>query len=534
MVLSMSRPQKHPKTGVYRFRKVVPEKLRPLLGKSEIIESLHTKDPVEAKARYREVSARVETQLENLSRGPRKLGQKEIIALAGEVYRESVELCPNEPGEPHIWEAVIQLVDKVERTGNLEKWYGPDVDALLMRKGLIIDRAPLPKNPLLIPIGPDNSSYGRLLRAVHDAFKQAAEVQLRRANGDYSPDPRADRFPSFEDCQPTPTASRQQPKSNTKLTLSSLYEGWKREAEKTGLKPSTFTGYANTIIKLREFLGHDDATRVTPADIVAFKDMRLQEVKPKTVKDSDLAALKSIFGWAVNNQKLPTNPAAGITVKIGKQKRTRDKGFTDEEAKAVLHAAWHRQPGKTERQKLAAAKRWVPFLCAYSGARVGEMVQLRREDIQRIDQWWVVTITPEAGTVKTNEARRFVLHPHLIELGFVEFVLKAPAGHLFVTADKTGDVLTALKVARNRISEEARKVITDNRVSPSHAWRHRFKSVGREVGVSERILDEIQGHAPSSVGATYGSVPLAAIARAIEQFPRIEFETLKSGKASES
>ena len=34
----------------------------------------------------------------------------------------------------------------------------------------------------------------------------------------------------------------------------------------------------------------------------------------------------------------------------------------------------------------------------------------------------VIRITPEAGTVKTDEARDVVLHPHLIELGFPEFV----------------------------------------------------------------------------------------------------------------
>lgn len=31
-----------------------------------------------------------------------------------------------------------------------------------------------------------------------------------------------------------------------------------------------------------------------------------------------------------------------------------------------------------ERRETFAAKRWVPWLIAYSGARVGEMAQLRR------------------------------------------------------------------------------------------------------------------------------------------------------------
>jgi hypothetical protein len=36
MVLGMSRPWKHPKTGVYWFRKAVPEAMRQLVGLVEV------------------------------------------------------------------------------------------------------------------------------------------------------------------------------------------------------------------------------------------------------------------------------------------------------------------------------------------------------------------------------------------------------------------------------------------------------------------------------------------------------------------
>jgi hypothetical protein len=50
MALSMSRPWKHPKTGVYWLRKRIPDDLRPILGKREEKRSLGTKDPAEARA----------------------------------------------------------------------------------------------------------------------------------------------------------------------------------------------------------------------------------------------------------------------------------------------------------------------------------------------------------------------------------------------------------------------------------------------------------------------------------------------------
>ncbi len=45
MALGMARPHKHPRTGVYWFRRRVPERLRTVVGKTEEIHSLKTKTP---------------------------------------------------------------------------------------------------------------------------------------------------------------------------------------------------------------------------------------------------------------------------------------------------------------------------------------------------------------------------------------------------------------------------------------------------------------------------------------------------------
>jgi len=48
MALKMAQPWKHPRTGVYWFRKAVPLALHPKIAKREILVSLKTKDPKEA------------------------------------------------------------------------------------------------------------------------------------------------------------------------------------------------------------------------------------------------------------------------------------------------------------------------------------------------------------------------------------------------------------------------------------------------------------------------------------------------------
>src|SRR5205085_4346647 len=143
-----------------------------------------------------------------------------------------------------------------------------------------------------------------------------------------------------------------------------------------GLKDTTRVIRQSAAALLVCFLGHDDATRVTPEDILRFKDHRLAKVHPRTA-NSNIMGLKVIFGWAVANRKLPTNPATGITIKLGKPVKLRSKGFTEEEARAILTASINYHPGdassarsgRREIPQTVAAKRWVPWLCAYTGAR---------------------------------------------------------------------------------------------------------------------------------------------------------------------
>ena len=105
---------------------------------------------------------------------------------------------------------------------------------------------------------------------------------------------------------------------------------------------------------------HDDANAVTKKNVVAFKDHRLAEGRSlKTIKDGDLAALKSLFEWGVANGRVTTNPAKEVKIIPPKRVFTRSKGFTDTEAEAILrHSAGHIKSPQ-EAEKTASAKRWV-------------------------------------------------------------------------------------------------------------------------------------------------------------------------------
>jgi integrase len=285
------------------------------------------------------------------------------------------------------------------------------------------------------------------------------------------------------------------------------------------------------------FLGHDDAKRVRQADVLEFRRHRLGNVSPKTVRDGDLAGLKSIFGWAVQEGMLPgPNPVAGVKVVLPSREETRveGRGFSDDEAVAILRLALGYTRHSTEKAKTVAAKRWVPWLMAYSGARVGEFAQLRKQDVQQHRSgFWYARLTPDAGTMKDRKVRDVPLHSHLIEMGFIEFVNSAPEGHLFLDLAPPGKRLTGslrtddergvrgpLQGVKNRLAEFARLAVSDTRVSPNHGWRHRVKAVAFAVGVQERIIDEIQGQSSGTVSRSYGKIAMGTKREAVEWLPR--------------
>ena len=118
---------------------------------------------------------------------------------------------------------------------------------------------------------------------------------------------------------------------------------------------------------------------------------------------------------------------------VPKKIRTREtKAFTDDEIDTVLSAAL----AVELRSKGDAAKRWCPWLAAYSGARMGELTQLRGVDIVERDGIHAMKISPEAGTTKTGKARIVPLHEHLIEQGFLAFVKASGNGPLFYNEPK--------------------------------------------------------------------------------------------------
>ena len=95
-----------------------------------------------------------------------------------------------------------------------------------------------------------------------------------------------------------------------------------------------------------------------------------------TVREIWLSASRRVFSWAREHKRIRQNPFAEIKVDVPRKVQTREDGkaFNDEEVRTILNASLKYDQPTTPTER---TRRWVPWLCAYSGARSGEITQLR-------------------------------------------------------------------------------------------------------------------------------------------------------------
>ncbi|MET7244432.1 site-specific integrase [Methylobacterium sp. EM32] len=509
MPLPMARPWKH-HNGVYYARKGVPAHLRPLVGKWTVMVSLGTKDPDEARRLHPEAIHEIDEWLAALEAGPKALSEREAHELASPVRDDWIALHRDNPSR-NPWRT--DLFERLWRNRRAGLWGRPDLihqvlhgeyadrgedgmevlcfeqaDHLIEKKGLVVDK----------------DGRRTLAKAVGASLQRASLTLERFALGDVG-----DEAPPV---RPRSAASVPATKASpSKVEFDELVEGWAAER-----KPAEKTLYdwKRVMVQLAEFLGHRDAARVTSEDLIAWKNSLVGSgLAAKTIRESRLAPVRAILRWGVDNRRLTDNAAERITISVKQKPGQGKRGFKDAEAAQILQAA------ATESDPV---KRWVPLVCAYSGARLSEVCQLRVQDISEVDGIPVMHFDAEAGSLKNVGSERTVpLHSALIAAGFLDFVRRQKAGPLFpdLPPDKFG------KRGGNGTKILGRWVrglgLTDPRLAPNHSWRHRFKTLARNHGLAGDVTDASTGHAHRSVGDGYGEYDVRAMKREIEKIPTL-------------
>ncbi len=505
------------------------------LGKEQVSFSLGTGDELVAKERNAIADQYMERLFSTLKAqkgsggvGGVTLTSRQCRALAGQWYAGFVASYENDQpaGTDHVsfmeaLEAHARYLSHMDHYSWKEDGGSTPEEDNKVHYDLGLTR--LIRKEMLVPHGlagePDAATWDRLVQAFTQTVRQGLATVKRYAEGDYSPDAVLATFPALDlravDKLESSTTSVRKKADKASLTFDELLTQWWASVQPTGMTLNTKTAYEKAFKALAKHAGHTDAQRITKADIEAFRDDRLAEGKAHKTVSQQMNGISSVYNWAVEKKIITINPAKGLTMPKRRQIVTEDKDFTDEEAKAILRAS---------SENSEPVKRWVPWLCAYTGARVGEILQLRTQDIrQDAKGGWLINITPEAGTVKTKQFREVPLHDHLIDQGFTRWV-QEQEGYLFLDVALDANEEDKAKARRVILGKVGRFAKAAGNISggkrPNHGWRHTFKTIGREAGISEHTLDALCGHTPSTVGASYGKVSLRVKREAINRLPR--------------
>ncbi|MGC2221595.1 MAG: DUF6538 domain-containing protein [Methylocella sp.] len=339
MALAMARPWKHPKTGIYWLRKRVPDDLRPLIGKREEKRSLGTRDPDEAKRLHAQALVDLEQRWANLRAPPKPISEREAHELVAPAYEWWINLHRDNPSEQKVWRAkffdklwtwqdgskyqdlpLLEQMRQWEEDGyfaipSMEQFCRERVDELLASKGLQVDWQSRPKI---------EKAYGA---AIQRASLFLAKLSVGEFAGPLSSQPAM----SLAQHRPYAVAANEPVKFDT------LIAGWAAERRPV---QKTIYEYKRVLRNLAAFLDHDDATRLTSQDMVAWKTKMVEAgMHPKTIRDAKLAPVRAILQWAVDNHRLPSNPATRVTIGLKARAAGSKRGFDDDEATTILTAA---------------------------------------------------------------------------------------------------------------------------------------------------------------------------------------------------
>ncbi|TXM99706.1 tyrosine-type recombinase/integrase [Methylobacterium sp. WL64] len=310
------------------------------------------------------------------------------------------------------------------------------------------------------------------------------------------------------------------------FTAGDLFERWALDrADKRA--PNTIKRYRGSYRSFDAFANGRDARDLTSDDVFAWAERRrdVEGISPRAINKNDLVAVSSVFRWAssrASGKLLEMNPAAGLSLDEPRIVAQRERTFRESEIAAILSAASGVEPrGKNPTREFA--RRWCPWLAAYTGARIGELTSLEQRDI-RIEAGIPIM---HLRVTKTGEPRVVPLHAHLIEQGFFDFVGTLPGGPLFYDPRKhrVGSAVTPAELQSRSVAEWVRVTVKlDPGVDPNHGWRHTWKTRALAVGIEERLRDAITGHRVASVGRRYETPTLTMLAEAIRRFPRYQAE----------
>lgn len=220
------------------------------------------------------------------------------------------------------------------------------------------------------------------------------------------------------------------------------------------------------------------------------QDEAVDRLEPRSI-NKHYQHIRTLFAWAAEHDHIAQSPATVLhDVEEGRAQEAR-KVFEDVD---ILAFFAHIELKANEPYGL-----WIPRIMAFTGCRMGEAAQLRKEDVRTERGVLVFDFNEESDqkNLKTSASnRRVPIHPRLLEMGLLEFVEGCAEGFLFpervrFTENPGRGNMDLLSKQLNRWLRAAG--ITDHRKAVQ-SFRGTMVTRLKDAGVAEHHIAELVGH----------------------------------------
>jgi integrase len=235
-------------------------------------------------------------------------------------------------------------------------------------------------------------------------------------------------------------------------SLEVLKAGWVRERQPAY---NTVRQMNAAILRFSEVNGLLAYQDINPEHCRKFKESILSLEAKSGTKHKTWGMIRTLLSHAQENNLINSNPFSNISLRLADDSTTRDVF-----SQSTLHELFTTIGRQSEAW-------WQCRIALYTGARLGEIIQLTRQDIVSFDDTCFFRITDENGKrVKTRSSIRQVpVHEQLVRDGVLDWL---PAtGRLFSTS---------AAVASQRVNRRIAAVAPSGTNLVFHSFRHTFIS----------------------------------------------------------
>jgi len=481
------------RNGFWYLRRSVPEPLRPLFGdKKDLWKSLGTKDRKEAERRFHDAMTKLNAEFQAAERAVNAEAEEaaqmasaradaalsKFTRLAGQLGLPNPTFAPADPSPED-----RSFIDKALELGQLQSRPKSRSEAMAMIDQALEALAWEREHGWTFAFGKDSDGepiWGvperyldpltQFLEEQFEATKRSLEA-IRAQFQDA-----ADSFASGS----VPLAQAE--KTAKPGSLRSLVTVW--TVQRTPARSSQ-ADMKTALDRFERLNGPLPYGGVTTEHVRRFKEDLIRDTAIKNAtKQKQWSMVRVLFTVAKDDGLLATDPFD--QVKLGQLK-------DDAECREILT----RDDLTKLFSSLEGEEWWLVRVALYTGARLGELCQLRKEDVTVEGGVTFLHIRDDAElgkTVKTrNSVRKVPIHRQLMEDGFAKWAASRPQDQLFPFTSA---------VASKRLLRRFKAVgLGEGKVV--HSLRHTFIGAARKV-MEEDYRERITGHKSQRVSRTYG------------------------------